>query len=148
MPKTILVVDDKASVRMLVREYLTEQGFRIVVAGNGREALYAARHEKPDLILLDIMMPEMDGYEFIRAHRQEATRRSSCSRHGSRRPTRSWGSSSAPMTTSPSHLGCASCWPASVPCCAARRASATATVATASCGAATSCWTAQPAGSR
>ena len=72
MPKTILVVDDKASVRMLVREYLTEQGFRVVVAADGREALYAARHEKPDLILLDIMMPEMDGYEFISAHRREA----------------------------------------------------------------------------
>jgi len=72
MPKTILVVDDKASVRMLVREYLTEQGFRIVVAGDGREALYTARHEKPDLILLDIMMPEMDGYEFISTHRREA----------------------------------------------------------------------------
>jgi len=72
MPKTILIVDDKASVRTLVREYLTEQSFRVVVATNGREALYVARHEKPDLILLDIMMPEMDGYEFIRAHHREA----------------------------------------------------------------------------
>lgn len=73
MPKTILIVDDKASVRTLVREYMTEQGFRVVVAANGREALFVARHEKPDLILLDIMMPEMDGYEFIRAHHREAT---------------------------------------------------------------------------
>jgi DNA-binding response OmpR family regulator len=70
--QTILVVDDKASVRTLVREYLTEEGFRVVTAENGRTALYAARHEKPALILLDIMMPEMGGYEFIRAHRQEA----------------------------------------------------------------------------
>ena len=73
MPKTILVVDDKAGVRTLVRDYLTEQGFRVVVAANGREALYVARHEKPNLILLDIMMPEMDGYEFIRIHHREAT---------------------------------------------------------------------------
>ena len=69
--QTILVVDDKASVRTLVREYLTEEGFRVVTAENGRTALYAARHETPDLILLDIMMPEMGGYEFIRVHRQE-----------------------------------------------------------------------------
>lgn len=71
MSKTILVVDDKANVRTLVRDYLTEQGMRVVVADNGQNALYAARHEKPDLILLDIMMPEMDGFEFIRAFRKE-----------------------------------------------------------------------------
>ena len=69
--KTILVVDDKASVRTLVRDYLTEEGFRVVNAANGREALFAARQEKPDLILLDIMMPEMDGYELVRAYRKE-----------------------------------------------------------------------------
>ncbi len=72
MPKKILVVDDKANVRTLVREYLTEQGFQVVTADNGQHALYNARHEKPDLILLDIMMPEMDGYEFIRAYRKES----------------------------------------------------------------------------
>ncbi len=72
MPKTVLVVDDKANVRTLVREYLSEQGFRVAIADNGQNALYAARQEKPDLILLDIMMPEMDGYEFIRAYRKES----------------------------------------------------------------------------
>ncbi len=72
MPKTILVVDDKANVRTLVRDYLTEQGFLVTTADNGQNALYAARHDKPDLILLDIMMPEMDGYEFIRAFRRES----------------------------------------------------------------------------
>ncbi len=70
--RTILVVDDKANVRTLVRDYLTEQGFHVSTADNGQNALYAARHEKPDLILLDIMMPEMDGYEFIRAYRKES----------------------------------------------------------------------------
>ena len=74
MSKTILVVDDKANVRTLVREYLTEQGFRVVTAENGQTALYSARQEKPDLILLDIMMPEMDGFEFIRAYRKESDR--------------------------------------------------------------------------
>jgi DNA-binding response OmpR family regulator len=72
MPKTILVVDDKASVRTLVKDYLEEMSYRVVVAENGRQALYVARHEKPDLILLDIMMPEMDGYQFIPAFRREA----------------------------------------------------------------------------
>ena len=69
--KTILVVDDNPSVRTLVREYLTEQGFRVVTADNGQNALYTARSEKPDLILLDVMMPEMDGYQFISAYRKE-----------------------------------------------------------------------------
>jgi DNA-binding response OmpR family regulator len=72
MAKIILVVDDKASVRALVKDYLLEKGFRVVTAENGREALFVARHEKPDLILLDIMMPEMDGYEFIPVYRKEA----------------------------------------------------------------------------
>jgi DNA-binding response OmpR family regulator len=72
MPKKILVVDDKANVRTLVREYLMEQGFHVVTAENGQNALYTARHEKPDLVLLDIMMPEMDGYEFIRLYRKES----------------------------------------------------------------------------
>ena len=70
--KTILVVDDKANVRTLLREYLTEQGYRVVTAENGRVALYTARQEKPNLILLDIMMPEMDGTDFLRTYRQEA----------------------------------------------------------------------------
>jgi DNA-binding response OmpR family regulator len=70
--KTILVVDDKANVRTLVREYLSAEGFRVVTAENGQNALYTARQEKPDLILLDIMMPEMDGFEFIRVYRKES----------------------------------------------------------------------------
>lgn len=71
MPKTILVVDDKANIRNLVREYLEAESFRVVTASNGRDALYSARLEKPDLILLDIMMPEMSGYEFLKTYRKE-----------------------------------------------------------------------------
>lgn len=71
MSNTILVVDDQSSVRQLLREYLTEQGFRVIVASNGQEAIYSSRHEQPDLILLDIMMPKMDGYEFLRQFRKE-----------------------------------------------------------------------------
>ena len=69
--KTILVVDDKANVRQLLQDYLGEQGFKVTTATNGREAIYEARRSRPDLILLDIMMPEMDGYKFLRQYRQE-----------------------------------------------------------------------------
>jgi two-component system alkaline phosphatase synthesis response regulator PhoP len=72
MAKCVLIVDDKQSLRQLVRNYLEQEGFRVVEAADGREALFAARHEKPDLIVLDLMMPEMDGIEFIRLHRREA----------------------------------------------------------------------------
>lgn len=71
MSKTILVVDDKVNIRSLVREYLAAEGFRVVTASNGREALYSARQEKPDLILLDIMMPELSGYDFLKIYRKE-----------------------------------------------------------------------------
>ena len=70
--ETILVVDDKVNVRTLLRDYLAEQGFRVATAENGRTALFVARESNPDLILLDIMMPEMDGYSFIRNFRKEA----------------------------------------------------------------------------
>ncbi len=71
MKKTVLVVDDKANVRQLLSDYLAEQGFNVALAANGREALYATRHETPDVILLDLMMPEMDGYEFLQHYRRE-----------------------------------------------------------------------------
>lgn len=71
MTKTVLVVDDEARLVNLVKAYLEQSGFRVVTAKNGRDALFVARQEKPDLILLDIMMPEMDGREFLRIHRQE-----------------------------------------------------------------------------
>ncbi len=71
MSKTVLVVDDEPRLVNLVKAYLEQGGFRVVTAKNGRDALFVARQEKPDLILLDIMMPEMDGHEFLRVHRQE-----------------------------------------------------------------------------
>ena len=71
MAKTILVVDDEQRLVSVVKAYLEQDGFRVVTASNGREAIHVARHEKPDLIILDIMMPEMDGYDFLRVHRKE-----------------------------------------------------------------------------
>ena len=71
MSETILVVDDQSSVRQLLQEYLTEQGYHVLTAADGQVALYTARHDQPNLILLDIMMPKMDGYQFLRVYRQE-----------------------------------------------------------------------------
>ena len=71
MAKTIMVVDDEPRLVSLVEAYLTQEGFRVVTAGDGRQALFLARQEKQDLIVLDIMMPEMDGYDFMRLHRKE-----------------------------------------------------------------------------
>jgi DNA-binding response OmpR family regulator len=70
--KSILVVDDEARLVSLVESYLKQEGFRVLTAHNGREALELARREQPDLIILDLMMPEMDGYEFMRQHRSRA----------------------------------------------------------------------------
>ncbi len=72
MPQTILLVDDEVKLRAMLRVYLEQEGYRVVEAGHGREALYVARYEKPDLIILDLMMPEMGGYEFLRAFHKEA----------------------------------------------------------------------------
>jgi DNA-binding response OmpR family regulator len=71
MSKTILVVDDEERLLSLLRAYLLQEGFAVVTARDGREALFVARQAKPDLIVLDLMMPELDGYEFMRLHRQE-----------------------------------------------------------------------------
>ncbi|MCA9906899.1 MAG: response regulator transcription factor [Anaerolineae bacterium] len=72
MAQTILVVDDELKLRDMLRVYLEQEGYRVVEAGNGREALYVARYEKPDLIILDLMMPELGGYDFLRAYSKEA----------------------------------------------------------------------------
>ena len=71
MAKTIMVVDDEKRLVSLVESYLAQEGYRVVSASNGAEALPIASREKPELIILDIMMPEMDGYAFMREHRKE-----------------------------------------------------------------------------
>ncbi len=72
MPQTILIVDDEKRLVSLVQSYLAQEGYRVVAAYNGKDALPLAQKEKPDLIILDIMMPEMNGYDFMRAHRAES----------------------------------------------------------------------------
>ncbi|HSN93463.1 MAG TPA: response regulator transcription factor [Anaerolineaceae bacterium] len=72
MSDTILVIDDQANVRTLLKDYLSNQGYRIVQAQDGQQGLFVARHEHPDLVLLDIMMPNMDGFQFLSAFRKES----------------------------------------------------------------------------
>jgi DNA-binding response OmpR family regulator len=72
MAKKILVVDDKLELRALLKSYLAQEGFDVAEAGNGQEAMYVARREKPDLIILDLMMPEMGGYDFMRSYRRSS----------------------------------------------------------------------------
>lgn len=63
----ILVVDDEENILRLLEHNLTREGYRVTGVTCGREAVKAAREEKPDLIILDIMLPEMDGYDVLRA---------------------------------------------------------------------------------
>ena len=66
MADTILVADDEASIRDLARLYLEKEGFQVRMAVNGAEALAQAESDSPALLVLDLMMPEMDGWEVCR----------------------------------------------------------------------------------
>lgn len=57
--QTILVVDDERNIVELARLYLSREGYKVLVSGNGREALEIVREKRPDLVVLDIMLPEM-----------------------------------------------------------------------------------------
>ena len=72
MPPLILVVDDEPKVARLARDYLEKNGFRVLTAGDGQSALTVARREKPDLIILDLMLPQLDGREVCRILRRES----------------------------------------------------------------------------
>ena len=69
MNETILVVDDEPKIVKLARDYLERSGFRVVTAADGTTALAVARHERPDLIVLDLNLPGMDGLDVCRAGR-------------------------------------------------------------------------------
>jgi DNA-binding response OmpR family regulator len=72
MQELILVVDDEPKIVRLARDYLERDGFRVISASDGRSALAAARREHPDLVVLDLMLPGMDGWEVCRALRRES----------------------------------------------------------------------------
>ncbi|MBI3287780.1 MAG: response regulator transcription factor [Chloroflexi bacterium] len=69
---TILVVDDEENIVELARLYLSQEGYRVVSAGDGRRALELAQAERPDLVVLDLMLPEVDGYEVCRQLRRQS----------------------------------------------------------------------------
>lgn len=70
-PKTILIVDDEEDTLNLLRQRLKEEGFRTIEANNGREAIEKAMENSPDLILLDIMMPEVTGWDVMEQLQQQ-----------------------------------------------------------------------------
>jgi len=72
MSELILVVDDEPKVMRIARDYLEKNGFRVVTAADGQSALTVARSEKPDLVILDLMLPIMDGREVCKTLRRES----------------------------------------------------------------------------
>lgn len=72
MHEKILVVDDEPEIVELLSDYLAAEGYSVTPASNGREALEKAKAERPDLVLLDIMMPALDGFEVCRILRAQS----------------------------------------------------------------------------
>ena len=68
---TILVVDDEPKISRLVRDYLERSGFAVLTAGDGREALMRVRTERPDLVILDLGLPQLDGLDVTRQLRRD-----------------------------------------------------------------------------
>lgn len=68
--KQLLLIDDDPNLILLVKDYLEFRGYKVVTAGNGREALDVLEALLPDMIICDVMMPEMDGYTFVKQVRE------------------------------------------------------------------------------
>jgi DNA-binding response OmpR family regulator len=72
-PTKILIADDDLEILSLVRRHLKKMDVEVVEASDGEEALRTAKEEKPDLVILDVMMPGMSGWEVCRAIREDAS---------------------------------------------------------------------------
>lgn len=72
MPKKILIVEDEANIRELLRLYLEREGYTVLEAENGVEGIKKWKSDKPDMLLLDVMLPVMDGWEVCREIRAES----------------------------------------------------------------------------
>jgi DNA-binding response OmpR family regulator len=69
--KTILMIDDEANARKVAKLILEREGYRTLTASNGEEGLILAKVERPDVILLDVMMPKMSGYDMLKKLRDD-----------------------------------------------------------------------------
>ena len=69
--RRLLLIDDDPNLILLVKDYLEFRGYEVITAENGREALEVLEQETPDMIICDVMMPEMDGYSLVSAIRQD-----------------------------------------------------------------------------
>ena len=72
---TVLVVDDEGEIRTSLRGVLSDEGLRVLEAEDGRQALDLVRSEQPELVMLDVWMPEVDGIELLRSCRRSPTAR-------------------------------------------------------------------------
>ncbi|MGB3239797.1 MAG: response regulator transcription factor [Geitlerinemataceae cyanobacterium] len=70
--KRLLLIDDDPNLILLVKDYLEFRGYEVIAAGNGMEALDSLKQKLPDLIVCDVMMPEMDGYTFVQHIREDS----------------------------------------------------------------------------
>ena len=70
-PTTVLMIDDESNARKMVKLLLEREGYRVLTAGNGEEGLILAKVEQPNVILLDLMMPKMNGHETLRRLRDD-----------------------------------------------------------------------------
>ena len=68
---SVLIVDDEPSIRAFLAFVLEDEGFHVVTAGDGHEALQLVEQHPPDVVVTDLMMPQMDGYDLIERLRQE-----------------------------------------------------------------------------
>ena len=71
MTHTVLMIDDESNSRKIVKLLLEREGFRVLTAANGEEGLILAKVEQPHVVLLDVMMPKMNGYETLKRLRED-----------------------------------------------------------------------------
>ena len=95
----ILVVDDDTNICELLRLYLTKEGYQVTVANDGEEGLEKFNQVKPDMVLLDVMMPRMDGLEVCRRIRKAGNTPVMCSPPRARPLIKCWAWSWVPTTT-------------------------------------------------
>ena len=72
MPKTILIIEDERSIQKVIKAFLEEAGYQVILAGDGLEGIEKFRKHSPDLVLLDLLLPKIDGFavcEIIRMQR-------------------------------------------------------------------------------